>query len=154
MPTVVKRIARAILLDDDAHLVLFKRDKPGRDIYWATIGGGVDAEDTSVEAALHREVFEELGGKIADAQQVFIVTDQRQSGIAIQHFFVARLLSLDLDNRTGTEFDKPENGTYELVRVPLTPEGIAQIDLKPPQAAEFISANTEGLLSLATNPPD
>jgi 8-oxo-dGTP pyrophosphatase MutT (NUDIX family) len=61
MTDVVKRSARVILLDGD-ELVLIKRTKPGREPYWVTVGGGVEADDESIEAALQREVFEELGG--------------------------------------------------------------------------------------------
>ncbi|HWU11969.1 MAG TPA: NUDIX domain-containing protein, partial [Streptomyces sp.] len=57
---VVKRTARAILLDGD-DLILIKRTKPGVDPYWLTPGGGVEPEDTTVVDALHREVDEELG---------------------------------------------------------------------------------------------
>lgn len=45
--TITKRNARAILLDGD-DLVLIKRTKPGRDPYWVTVGGGVEAEDASI----------------------------------------------------------------------------------------------------------
>ncbi len=60
--SVVKRTARAVLLDGD-QLVLIKRTKPGVDPYWVTPGGGVEPEDSSVVAALHREVLEELGAR-------------------------------------------------------------------------------------------
>lgn len=152
MATVLRRSARVVLVDDEQHLVLIKRTRPGLAPYWVTVGGGVESEDSGVEAALHREVFEELGAKIDGAQQVFIVTDRLDDGIGIQHFFVARLVSMDISARTGTEFTQPERGDYEIVRVPLTAVGIAQVNLMPPQAAEFISANAEGLLALAADP--
>ncbi|GAA3730993.1 8-oxo-dGTP pyrophosphatase MutT (NUDIX family) [Spinactinospora alkalitolerans] len=66
-----------------------------------TVGGGVEPEDNGVEAALHREVFEELGGKVGGVQQVRIVTDRLDEGIGVQHFFLARLLSMDIGARTG-----------------------------------------------------
>ncbi|MGH3426145.1 MAG: NUDIX domain-containing protein, partial [Mycobacteriales bacterium] len=52
---VSRRSARALLLDDDGCLVLIKRTKPGQSPYWTAPGGGVDATDATVEAALHRE---------------------------------------------------------------------------------------------------
>ncbi|MDX6313757.1 MAG: hypothetical protein QOF44_3221, partial [Streptomyces sp.] len=57
---VVKRTARAILLDGDS-LVLIKRTKPGLSPYWITPGGGVDPGDATIVDALHRELDEELG---------------------------------------------------------------------------------------------
>jgi 8-oxo-dGTP pyrophosphatase MutT (NUDIX family) len=57
----VKRSARAIVIDDEARLVLVRRTKPGTAPYWTALGGGVEPEDPSVEAALVRELREELG---------------------------------------------------------------------------------------------
>lgn len=56
-----RRAARAILIDDRGRLVLLKRSKRDRAPYWTTPGGGVEETDASVEAALHRELAEELG---------------------------------------------------------------------------------------------
>ena len=61
MREVVKRTARAILLDDEDRLVLIKRTKPGATPYWITPGGGVEPGDTTVAEGLRREVLEELG---------------------------------------------------------------------------------------------
>ncbi|MEV5576208.1 NUDIX domain-containing protein [Spirillospora sp. NPDC052269] len=60
---VVKRSAR-VLVVDDGRLVLIKRIKPGHAVYYVTPGGTVEDGDDSAEAALHREVREELGGAI------------------------------------------------------------------------------------------
>lgn len=147
MTTVVKRSARAILLDGD-ELVLIKRTKPGRDPYWVTVGGGVEADDKSIEAALHREVFEELGGTLERAELVHLITDSLDGGIGIQHIFAARLVSMDLTERTGTEFGKPERGAYEVVRVPFTPAAVGELNLMPPQLAQFIAVSTGAILSV------
>ena len=148
MPEIIKRSARVILLDGD-ELVLMKRTKPGRDPYWVTVGGGVDPTDASVEAALHREVFEELGGTLHTPQLVQLITDELDGGIGVQHIFVARLRDMDLARRTGTEFDKPERGRYDVVRLPFTPEALSGIDLMPPQLAEFLAANTAAVRSVS-----
>lgn len=89
---VVKRTARAILLDGD-DLVLIKRTKPGVDPYWLTPGGGVEPEDATVVDALHREVDEELGAKIIDVVPCFVdtvehIADGGVTGVKVQHFFV------------------------------------------------------------------
>ncbi len=147
MVNVVRRNARAILIDGD-DLVLIKRTKPGREPYWVTVGGGVDPEDPSVEDALRREVFEELGGDAVDPVQVYVLTEPKDGGIVVQHFFLCRLHGMDLSRRTGAEFGRPERGGYEVVRVPFTREGIRGIDLMPPELADYLAANAEGLLSL------
>lgn len=151
MPTIVKQSARAVLIDD-GQLLLIKRTKPGRAPYWVSVGGGVEPEDADIEAALHREVFEELGGKISNVRQVLIITDELDGGIGIQHVFVARLASMDIDSRTGTEFTDPDRGGYEIVRIPCTPDAVSTIDLMPVPLADFICANAEGLRALAEQP--
>jgi ADP-ribose pyrophosphatase YjhB (NUDIX family) len=151
MTDVVKRSARVILLDGD-ELVLIKRTKPGREPYWVTVGGGVEADDESIEAALQREVFEELGGTVERAELVYLITDELDSGISIQHIFAARLVSMDLAARTGTEFSKPERGGYEVVRVPFAPAAVRELNLMPPQLAEFIAANTVAVASVLNTP--
>ncbi|GAA0285832.1 hypothetical protein GCM10010302_25140 [Streptomyces polychromogenes] len=144
MTRISKRNARAILLDGDS-LVLIKRTKVGQDPYWVTVGGGIEDGDRSVEDALHREVFEELGGRLARAELVHLITDPVADGHGVQHFFVARLAHMDLEARTGTEFDKPERGRYEVVRVPFTAAAIRELNLMPPALAEFMACNVEAL---------
>jgi ADP-ribose pyrophosphatase YjhB (NUDIX family) len=68
---VGRRAARAILIDEHDRLVLIRRTKPGQAPYWTAPGGGVDATDASVEAALHRELAEELGAEASGAARVF-----------------------------------------------------------------------------------
>ncbi|MGW1163576.1 NUDIX hydrolase [Streptomyces sp. NPDC002519] len=147
MTNFVRRSARAIILDGD-ELILIKRIKPGREPYWVTVGGGVEDYDASVEAALRREVFEEVGGRLSRAELVHLVTDELDGGIGIQYIFAARLSSMDLSARTGTEFSKPERGSYEVVRVPFTAGAICELNLMPATLAAFIAANTEAVLSV------
>ncbi|MFI7094872.1 NUDIX hydrolase [Streptomyces lydicus] len=152
MAEIVKRNARAILLDGD-ELVLIKRIKPGKDPYWVSVGGGVEDEDPTIEDALHREVFEELGGTLERAELVHLITDDLAGGgIGIQHIFAARLASMNLSARTGTEFSKPERGEYEVVRVPFTAEAVRGLKLMPPELSEFISVNTEAITSVLDTP--
>lgn len=151
MTDIVKRNARAILLDSD-ELVLIKRTTPGRDPYWVTVGGGVEEDDGTIEAALHREVFEEVGGKLARTELVHLITDRLEGGIGVQHIFAARLESMDLAARTGTEFAKPERGGYEVVRVPFTAEAVRELNVMPPELAEFIAANTAAIASVLNTP--
>lgn len=146
---VGRRAARAILIDDRGRLVLIKRTKPGQPPYWTAPGGGVEDSDASVEMALHRELAEELGAEAADASQVFLFSSPSNAGVAVQHFFVARLAALDESARSGPEFSDPSRGGYELDRVDLRGDDLASIDLKPTALKEFILANREALLAEA-----
>lgn len=143
---VGRRAARAILIDDDGRLVLIKRTKPGQAPYWTAPGGGVEDSDASAEAALYRELAEELGAKATDASQVFLFSSPSDAGVAVQHFFVVRLDSLDESARSGPEFSDPSRGGYELDRVDLRGDDLASIDLKPTALKDFILANREALL--------
>ncbi len=141
-----RRAARAILIDDLGRLVLIKRTKSGQAPYWTAPGGGVEDTDASVEAALYRELAEELGAAATDASQVFLFSSPSDAGVVVQHFFVARLASLDESARSGPEFSDPSRGAYELDRVDLGGDDLIAVDLKPTALKEFILANREALL--------
>lgn len=148
---VVKRTARAILLDGDS-LLLIKRTKPGMPPYWITPGGGMEPDDATVIDALRREVDEELGGKVVDIVSAFVdtvehCTEQGEAGVKVQHFFACRLESMDLSRRHGPEVDEP-NGVYEIVRIPFTRAGIASVEVVPPSLRAYLSANVEGVRAL------
>ncbi len=148
---IKKSSARAILLDGD-DLVLIRRTRPGQEPYWVTVGGGVEPDDADVEAALHREISEELGGTATNTQLVYLITDTVEGGVGVQHIFAARLGSMNLERRTGTEFDRPERGGYEVVRVPFTAQAVQKISLMPPSLQEFITANIEAIHSVVEHP--
>ena len=149
--TVARRSARAILIDDDGNLVVIRRTKPDVPVYWTTAGGGVEETDASVEHAMRREIFEELGATATAASPVFLASTQSEYGVKIQYFFVARLASLDLALRNGPEFDNPAKGRYDPDRITLLDDGsaLSVIDLQPSELKAFIVANREALLAEA-----
>ncbi len=116
-------------------------------MYWTTPGGGVDDTDASIEAAMHREIAEEMGAEAAGAAQVFLNSRPSDAGVAVQHFFVARLTRLDWSARNDPEFADPAKGSYELERVDLHGDDLASIDLVPVALKAFILANREALLA-------
>lgn len=146
---VGRQAARAILIDDEGRLVLIRRTKPGQAPYWTAPGGGVDASDESVEAALHRELAEELGAEASGATRVYLFSSPSEAGVAVQHFFVARLRKLDESARGGPEFEDASRGRYDLDRIGLLDDDLASVDLKPAALKEFILANREALLAEA-----
>ncbi|GIH00125.1 hypothetical protein Pma05_66970 [Plantactinospora mayteni] len=137
---------RAILLDEDDRLVLIKRTKPGQAPYWTTPGGGLESTDASLEAALRRELREELGAEADRFAQVFLFTAPDGGGVSVQHFFACRLLQMNEDARTGEEFVDPSRGDYQLDRVGI--DKLPAVDLKPDVLKEFIISNEEALLSV------
>ena len=142
---IVRRSVRAVLLDNDARLVTIKRTKPGVAPYWTTAGGGIEPGDISREAALQRELLEELGARIVVGQQLTLVTSAADGGQSVQYFFAARLVSIDASLRSGDEHIDAGRGAYELERIPL--DELARYDLKPAKIKDFILDNSAALLT-------
>jgi 8-oxo-dGTP pyrophosphatase MutT (NUDIX family) len=146
-PGVARRSARAIIIDDNGRLVLIKRTRPGRAPYWTTAGGGVEESDASVEAAMRREIFEELGAEAGPASQVFMLSQHTPRGARVQHYFVTRLVRLDLEARNGPEVLDPARGAYDPDYVELSAEALAGVDLVPAELKDFILGNRAALLA-------
>ncbi|WP_119731035.1 NUDIX domain-containing protein [Thermomonospora amylolytica] len=143
-----RHAVRALILDENDDLVLFRRTKPGREPYFSTPGGKVEPEDSDPEAALRRELDEELGATAGPLRQVFSYFEQGLGLHYLSTFYVCRLISLDLSRRHGPEFDDPAKGAYDVVRVPCTPEALAAIDLFPAPLAAYLQAHAQDLPSL------
>ncbi|WP_455432790.1 NUDIX domain-containing protein [Streptosporangium soli] len=139
----VRHSVRAVLLDGD-DLVLFRRVRAGREPYWITPGGQVESGDDGLEAALRRELDEELGATTGPALPL-ITLDAPGARYSV---FACRLHSLDLSRRSGPEFDDPANGTHEIQRVPFTPEGLRGVHLVPIELADYLSMNTDTIPAL------
>src|ERR1700733_1093449 len=146
---VRRRVARAVLNEWEGFLVLIRRTRPGRAPYWTTAGGGVEDSDPSIEAAMHRELAEELGAKAIGSSQVFLDSWSTEAGLYVQHFFVTRLASMDLSIRNGPEFADPSRGAYDPERFDLRGQGLRAIELQPAALKEFILANRQALLAEA-----
>lgn len=142
---IVRWSARAVLFDDDARLVTIKRTKPRAAPYWTTPGGGVESDDVSREAALERELLEELGATAVVGQQLTLVTSPAQGGQSVQYFFAARLIRLDAALRSGDEHTDASRGRYDLERIPL--DQLAGYDLKPAKIKDFILENCAAVLA-------
>jgi ADP-ribose pyrophosphatase YjhB (NUDIX family) len=141
---IARRSVRAVLVDDHDRLVLVKRTRSGRPVYWTTAGGGVEPEDADRRATAAREILEEVGATAVIGEQVFLTSDPTADGLRIAHFHLARLLTLDADARTGAEHDDPGRGRFETDVIALT--AVGGIDLRPPELRDFLVANADALL--------
>jgi hypothetical protein len=56
-----------------------------------------------------------------------------------QLLFIAKLVDMEVNARTGTEFAKPERGTYGIELVPS--EALSGINLQPPEAFASLCGN-------------
>ncbi|MFG2021175.1 NUDIX hydrolase [Actinomadura geliboluensis] len=147
-PVRVRRAVRALLLDGDA-LVLLRRTRPDRPVYWTTPGGKIEPDDASPEAALRRELDEELGATAGPVRQVFACGEESPGLYRLNTFYVCRLASMDLSRRHGPEFEDPARGRYDVDLVPCTLADLAAIDLIPETLAAYLqdhAADLPGLL--------
>lgn len=147
--TVRRRSVRGILIDDQGQLLLIKRTRPGQSPYWTSPGGGLEESDATVEDALRRELAEELGATVEVRRQVFLASDPSDSGVAIHYFFVARVTSLNLSERYGSEFSDAARGRYDVEYVSIRDESLGHLDLKPVALKEFVMANRDAILAEA-----
>ncbi|MER7179033.1 NUDIX hydrolase [Streptomyces hyaluromycini] len=138
----VRHKVRVVLLDGD-HLVLLRRGWPGGSPYWTTVGGSVEPDDAGLDAALRREVMEEIGATIGPATPLLTVTEPGETLTVTQHFFLADLLDMHPDRRDGPEWESPDIGDFEPVRIPLDPTAVTALDLHPPELAAYVLAHVE-----------
>jgi 8-oxo-dGTP pyrophosphatase MutT (NUDIX family) len=131
---LIERV-RAVLVTESGSALLIKRIRSGMNPYWVLPGGHVDPGDSSLEAALRREIREELGAE-AEALSVLHIM---QSQDECQFFYLGRIRHWSFADRAGPEFSEDGRGEYVLEEVPLTLEALGTIDLKPDQIAAFLS---------------
>ncbi|MFI0412036.1 NUDIX domain-containing protein [Actinomadura sp. 3N508] len=143
----VRRAVRALLLDGDA-LVLLRRTRPDRPVYHTTPGGKIEPTDATPEAALRRELDEELGATAGPVRQVFACGEQAPGLYRHSTFYVCRLVTMDLSRRHGPEFDNPAKGRYDPDRIPCTPAGLASIHLIPEKLVAYLNDHAADLPGL------
>ncbi|MEV6570331.1 NUDIX domain-containing protein [Streptomyces sp. NPDC051577] len=130
---MIERV-RAVLVTADDTMLVIRRTKPGIPVYWVLPGGGVEAGDESREAALHREIQEEIAGK-ADIVRLL---HTMESDTERQLFYLARITTWSFEDRTGPEFSAEGRGEYALEEIPLAVEGLDSIGLKPEEIAHVL----------------
>ncbi|MFI6893955.1 NUDIX domain-containing protein [Streptomyces sp. NPDC050256] len=132
-----RRNVRAVLLDGD-HLVFLRRGWPGGPSYYETVGGGVEPDDAGLEAALRREVMEEIGATIGPVTEFLTVTDPGERVTVVQHYFLASVLDMNLDRRSGPEMSDPDIGDFSPVRVALEVSAVTELELQPTELANYL----------------
>lgn len=133
---------RAILLTGQNSLLLIKRIKPSSPTpYWVAPGGGVEASDQDLEAALARELLEELGARIEVLSEAFVLRHEKAGKRLEEHFFICRLLGYDLSLRHGPEFEDPTRGQYLPDVIELTPTGIRSVYMQTYELKTWLLEN-------------
>lgn len=140
---------RGLLLDQQGRLVLIQRVRRGVPPYWITPGGGLEPEDATAEAALRREIREELGGEIS-IQALLTTFDQRgqRGDWTRQLVYCGHLLHADPVLRTGAEFSNPARGEYHTEQHPCTSTACAALRILPKALHAFLVQHADHLVTL------
>ncbi len=145
----VNQRVRAILLTRDNRLLFIKRLKPNSNKpYWVAPGGGVETEDDNILDALHRELGEELGATIEVMQRGFVLRHFKGDKNLEEHFYICRLIDIDLSQRNGPEFDDPTRGQYIPDVIDLSPQAIKSINIKTVELRDWLLSNLNTLRKL------
>jgi 8-oxo-dGTP pyrophosphatase MutT (NUDIX family) len=123
-PNVPRRVGVIALLERDDGVLVQRRADDGA---WDFIGGALDEEETVLDA-LHREVQEETGLRIADAELFAICSDPTRI-IEYPDGTICRLLSVVFRARAEAGEPRPSAESLEL-RFIGTDE-LARLDVWP-----------------------
>lgn len=118
---------RAVLITPQHTMLAIKRIRPGTPAYWVLPGGGVEDSDESLEAALHREVWEEIAGRA----EITGLLHTMDSDSEQQYFYLARIEEWNFDERSGPEFTRVDRGEYLLEEIPLPRRGSTRSTSSP-----------------------
>ncbi|MBZ0281757.1 MAG: NUDIX domain-containing protein [Anaerolineae bacterium] len=145
--TQINHRVRALLLTPRHTLMMMKRVRDGVSPYYVAPGGGVEPIDASLEAALHREIAEELGGTVTIVREVFRTEHPGETdliGWTVQHhYFICHLLGYDLSQRNGPEFSNPAKGQYIPEEFPLIRDSFIDLNILPAELGHFLASNVE-----------
>lgn len=130
---MIERV-RAILVTPADTVLLIRRVRPGIRPYWVFPGGGVEPTDETLEAALHREIHEELSGRAKGMKPFHVIERDGER----EHFYLATIEDWSFDDRSGPEFGEAGRGEYYLDEVSLTVEAIDDLNLKPDEATAVL----------------
>ncbi|MEU3423106.1 NUDIX hydrolase [Streptomyces murinus] len=120
---------RAVLLTPSRTMLLIRRVRPGVAPYSVIVGGKVEPSDAGPEAALLREVREEIAGEA----EILSLLHTLESDDERQDFYLATIEKWNFEDRTGPEFSEEGRGEYVLQEIPLTAAAIDAANLMPPE---------------------
>lgn len=149
MQVIETQRVRALIFNGENEIFLIKRIKPGFEPYWVIPGGRVEVSDESLEAALHREVMEELGATVEIKKLIHVLASPRADGsIKRQSVFLCQAITCNPDERSGDEFKDPSRGLYEVQQASLTPKMLREVNLMPRELRLFLLTQHERLAFL------
>lgn len=117
--------ARALVLTKEGKILLIKRIKEGVDPYYVTPGGGIEENETSIDA-VKRELKEETGSLVSDISFLFHLDDVDMNNSV--DFYICKEVSRGVP--TGSEWARStEKNKYELYEANISE--LSDLNLKP-----------------------
>ncbi|GAB3400730.1 hypothetical protein GCM10027569_04910 [Flindersiella endophytica] len=135
-----------MLIDGNGRLLLMRRYKKG-ETYLTTVGGGIDQTDRSPEDAMRREVFEELGAVVGTAPLIYVLTMPLDGVLTMQYFYLARVLDMNWEARTGSEYQGDKADAYQPYTTPWDAT-LADLELRPKELRDYLVQNAQALQEL------
>lgn len=145
-PGAAERRVRGILLTRSDGVLLIKRIRPGLEPYWVFPGGGVEQTDPTLEDALAREIREELGGDPVVLKLVHVLERRKGAGVERESYFVGEIHAWNPSLRSGPEFLRSDSGQYIYDEVPLRPDVLATLNIKPDEMKEWLVEHAATLM--------
>lgn len=146
----VRVSVRALLLNENDELIVFRRYRPDRGIYYSAPGGKIEPGEDD-ETALRRELFEELGATAGELHYLFSAPGTDRYPTA-HRFYLTRLVAMDISLRTGKEFHDPAKGTYDVELIDCHSKDFSSF--VPPELATYLEENADSLPDMVITPPD
>jgi 8-oxo-dGTP pyrophosphatase MutT (NUDIX family) len=144
----IQKRVRAILINRNNELVLLKRVRESFAPYWVAPGGGLEDSDTSHEAALTRELREEIGGTADIIRPVLMIEHLLEEDFVVhQWFYLCYLLGYNFEKRSGPDLLSAQT-SYQVDTIPLKPENLKTLNIQPEKLKSFLISNCEQMMAL------
>lgn len=124
------------LIRQGGRILLIRRTRNG-DTYYVLPGGGIENADSSPEAALERELLEELSVRASVGHKLFGFIDTHQ-GVETQHtIFDCTIPHANVSLGVGPEsLATSEQNKYELIWIESSK--LADLDVRPAQLGNWM----------------
>ena len=151
--SAMQQRVRAVLVTNAGHIIFIERIKADIEPYFILPGGGVEPEDGDLEAALRRELCEELHGEVEILASVFVDDEIKDDGTLMRHHvYLCRIGTYDPQQRSGPEFGDPANGLYSTVEVPFEPDVLRALNIRSAALGAFLIDHAAALRAAALTP--
>lgn len=131
---------RVVPVTDDGRLLLIRRTRPGRPVYWQYPGATRQGRDEPLEDLAVRAVTAQTGGAPTLLGCAGLV---EATGVPVA-VYVAGVAGWDPAARTTPPADDPDRATYQLDPVDLHPATLRVLDIWPAPVTDLLLAAATG----------